>query len=204
MIHLMQVLNQLLLRRIICMCIKKKGFASSKLEKWFEKYFGVKKAVGFNSGRGALYAVCKALTITDGDEIIVQAFTCAAVVQAILTTGARIVYADCGSDFTLSLESVKKSITLKTKAIIVQHTFGIPADMNELLDLAKKYKIFLIEDSAHSIGSMYNGKKIGTFGVASIFSFGRDKAFSCVSGGIAMTNDTKVAAALEKFQKHKE
>lgn len=180
-----------------------KGNATRSLEEWFERYFHVPYAIAFSSGRGSLYAILRALGVGKGDEVLVQAFTCAAVIQAIVTTGARPVYVDIDQTLTLNPVSVTRHITKKTKAIIAQHTFGIPANMDALQEIAKRYQLFLVEDVAHTIGGKYNGKLLGTFGVASIFSFGRDKAFSCVSGGMVITSDTRIGETIKKFAKQK-
>lgn len=180
-----------------------RGNSTIILEKWFGKYFSSKYTTAFTSGRGALFSVLKGLNITKGDEVIMQAFTCAAVVQAILSTGATPIYADILDTYTLDPEDIERLITKKTKAIIIQHTFGIPAELDKILLTAKKYKIYVIEDNAHSIGNLYKGKKLGTFGVASIFSFGRDKAFSSTSGGMSITNDKDLGEKIEKLASNK-
>ncbi|MGH7245511.1 MAG: aminotransferase class I/II-fold pyridoxal phosphate-dependent enzyme [Candidatus Levyibacteriota bacterium] len=194
----------LAIKRICTPWSYKKGSATSLLEQWFRYYFHVSSAISFSSGRGALFAILHSLGIKNGDEVVLQAFTCVAVVEPILATGAKPLYVDIGYDLTLDVKKVESAITKKTKAIIAQHTFGIPAHMEKLRELAKKYNLFLIEDAAHVIGATYQNKKIGTFGIASIFSFGRDKAFSSVFGGMAITNDKKLGDALRVFQRKKE
>lgn len=179
-----------------------KGPAITTIEKWFLSYFQVGSAVSFSHGRTALYAIMKALEIGRGDEVILQAFTCVVVPNMIVALDAQPIYADITKNLTIDPRDVEKKITKKTKAIIVQHTFGIPADMEALMAIAKKHKISLIEDVAHTIGGTYKGKKLGTFGIASIFSFGRDKAFSSVFGGIAITNDADLGEKLRNFQKN--
>jgi dTDP-4-amino-4,6-dideoxygalactose transaminase len=159
----------------------------------------VSHAIAFSSGRGSLFAILRELKIEKGDEVIVQAFTCAAVIQAILTTGATPIYTDIDDTLTVSIENINKHISKKTKAIIVQYTFGIPANIDELQKIARKNNIFLIEDAAHTIGGTYNNKLLGTFGIASIVSLGRDKAFSCVSGGVAITNDMSLGENIKIF-----
>lgn len=194
----------LALAKIVNPYLYKKGNATYNLEKWFEKYFSVTSATAFTSGRGALYTILRALDISKGDEVIVQAFTCAAVIQAVLTTGATPVYADITDSYNLDPGSVRKRITNKTKAIIVQHTFGIAADLNELQKIASEKKIFIIEDAAHTVGGTYKGGKLGTVGIAGIFSFGRDKAFSSTSGGIAVTRDKELGKKISTFARKKE
>lgn len=177
----------------------KDGNYIKDLEDWFRNFFDVQHATSFVSARGALFAILKSLNIGKGDEVILQAFTCVAVVEAILQVGATPKYVDIEKDLTLSILSLKKAISKKTKAIIAQHTFGIPAKIDEIQKVAKENNLFLIEDCAHGIGGVYKGKKLGMFGIASIFSFGRDKAFSSVFGGIVITSDSSLQASLQKF-----
>ncbi|KKU88678.1 MAG: DegT/DnrJ/EryC1/StrS aminotransferase [Candidatus Gottesmanbacteria bacterium GW2011_GWA2_47_9] len=164
----------------------KKGRVIAQSEQWFESYLPDSTAVSFNSGRSALLAILKAFNIGEGDEVLVQAFTCVAVPNSVLWAQATPVYADIDATLNIDPIDVEKKITNRTKAIIVQHTFGIPADMDALVALAKKHNILLIEDCAHSLGATYKGKKVGTFGDAAFFSFGRDKVVSSVFGGMAV------------------
>jgi len=181
----------------------KKGKAIEQLEHWFCNYFGTSHAISFNNGRGALYAVLSALDIGREDEVILQAFTCVVVPDAILALGARPVYADITRSLTIDPTEVEKKITKKTRAILVQHTFGIPTDMESIMEIAKKYKLFVIEDAAHTIGGEYKKKKLGTIGTAGIFSFGRDKAFSSVFGGVAITRDNALGKKIRVFQRQR-
>lgn len=174
------------------------------LEHWFEQYFQVTTAISFINARSALYAIFKNLEIGKGDEVLLQAFTCVAVPNAILAVDAVPVYVDIDNSLNIDLRDLERKITKKTKAILVQHTFGIAADMDAVMKLAKKYNLFVVEDVAHSIGGEYKGKKLGTFGIAGIFSFGRDKAFSSVFGGVAITNDSHLGERLHTYQKQRD
>lgn len=169
-----------------------------QLEAWFRTYFAAAFAFSYTSGRGALYELLRGYTIGEGDEVITQAFTCVALPNAILATGADVVYADISSNLTMDPKDLQKKITGKTKAIILQHTFGIPSDIESIMRIARKHNIVVIEDCAHGIGIPHKGKKLGQFGDAAFFSFGRDKAFSCVFGGMSITNDPKLAEKLKK------
>lgn len=171
----------------------------SLLENWFKTYFGVKYAVSFESGRSTLFAILEALGLGYGDEVILQAFTCVAVPNAIIARGAKPIYADIDSSYTLDVKDVKRKITRRTKGIIVQHTFGIPAKINAILKIADMYRLFVIEDSAHIIGRKYSDVKLGNFTHAAFFSFGRDKAFSSVWGGMAITNNKILGNNLMKI-----
>lgn len=161
-----------------------------RLEEIFSGRFGKKyKAISMNSGRSALYIILKALGIGKGDEVAIQAFTCVAVPNAILWLGAKPLYIDIDDSYNVDSRDLLKKITLKTKAIIVQNTFGVPADLETIRKIAKERKIFLIEDCAHSLGAEYHGEKIGTLSDVAFFSFGRDKIISSVFGGVIFSSN---------------
>jgi dTDP-4-amino-4,6-dideoxygalactose transaminase len=160
------------------------GGSRQMVEKWFAKYINNSNVLTFNSGRSALYMILRAFGIGREDEVILQAFTCVAVPNSVIWTGATPIYVDIDSTYNMDPSLIESKITQKTKAIIVQHTFGIPAKMNEIMALAKKHNLWVIEDCAHSLGATYKGKKLGTIGDAAIFSFGRDKIISSVFGGL--------------------
>ncbi len=166
----------------------KKGQAIEQVKKWFRNYFGVDRVYLFNSGRSSLYFLLKSLGIGKGDEVVIQAFTCVAVAGPIIWTGAKPIYVDIDESLNIDIRFLEKSINKKTKAIIVQHTFGIPAKIDKIKLIAQKYNLVLIEDCAHSLGGCYGGKKLGSFGDYSFFSFGRDKVVSSVFGGALIIN----------------
>lgn len=170
------------------------------LEHWFRYYFKTSYAIGFNSARSSLFAILRVLRIKPGDEIILQSFTCVAVPASIIAAEGRPVYVDINSNLTIDIADLEKKITKKTKAILVQHTFGIPVNLTEVMAIAKKHKLYIIEDVAHTIGGTYKGKKLGTIGDVGFFSFGRDKAFSSVFGGMAITNNKELGKKLRTFQ----
>ncbi len=159
----------------------------------FKKIFGTKSFVlSVNSGRSALYVILKALGIGCADEVLVQAFTCVSVPNSILWLGATPKYIDIDDSYNMDPEGLGKKITKKTKAIVIQHTFGIPADIEKIKKIADKHKLFLIEDCAHSLGAELNNRKVGTFGDVSFFSFGRDKIISSVFGGMILANKKSI------------
>lgn len=165
-----------------------KGSALLWVSKWFTRYFGEREYAFFNSGRSAFLALLQSFGIGPGDEVLVQAFSCVAVPNSVLWAGARPVYVDIDETYNMDPLDAEKKITKKTKALVIQHTFGIPADADRLMVLAKKYNLFVIEDCAHALGATYKGKKLGTLGDASFFSFGRDKVVSSVWGGAGFIN----------------
>lgn len=171
------------------------------LEQKFEKYLGVNHAFAFDSGRSALYAAIKALGIGEGDEVLLQAFTCVVVPNAIIFNKAKPVYIDIDRE-TLNIDPVdlESKITPKSKAVIIQNTFGKPADYDALLKIAKKHNLKVIEDCAHCLGGEYKGKKLGTIGDIAMFSFNRDKVISTVYGGMAVTNDPDLFGRLKNIQ----
>ncbi|MBI3379875.1 DegT/DnrJ/EryC1/StrS aminotransferase family protein [Candidatus Gottesmanbacteria bacterium] len=164
------------------------GDAIKKVLEWFKNYFNFDEAFLFNSGRSALYVVLKSFGIDKGDEVLVQAFTCVAVPDPVIWTGAKPIFVDIDETLNIDPGLLEKHINRKTKVIIVQHTFGIPAQIELIKKIAQKYNLILIEDCAHSLGAEVYGKKVGTFGDAVIFSFGRDKVISSVFGGMASIN----------------
>jgi len=159
------------------------------LKKKIQDFFNIKFCNVFDSGRSAIYFALKSLGAGDGVEVLVQAYTCVVVVNAINWTGAKPIYVDIGDDFNIEPADLIKKVTTKTKILIIQHTFGQPAKLDELLAIAKQYNLKVIEDCAHSLGACCNNKLTGTFGDIGMLSFGSDKIISCVRGGALITND---------------
>ena len=169
------------------------GKYEEKFKQQFSQYFlssGTKFPTIYltNSGRSALYLILQSLNIKQEDEILLQAFTCNAVSNPILWSKANPVYVDISDDYNMDINDLEKKITKNSKAIIVQHTFGIPAKIEQIIKIAREYNLIVIEDCAHSLGQELNGKKLGTFGDISFFSFGRDKIISSVYGGSILEN----------------
>lgn len=174
-----------------------------RLEERLEQFLGgSRKAVAVASGRTGEYAILKSLGIGKGDEVAVQAFNCVAVPNSVLWTGAKPIYIDVNETFNMDPQDLVKKLTPKTKAIIVQHTFGLPAPITAIVEIARVRGIVVIEDCAHSVGLTINGRKAGTFGDYAFFSFGRDKILSGVSGGmVGGKNLTEVRNIIEKLPK---
>ncbi len=177
------------------------SFATKKLESNFVRLFGDEfNTLSVNSGRSGLYLILRALGISEKDEVLLQSFTCIAVPNSIMWNSAKPVYVDVGDDFNIDPNDLERKITEKSKVVIVQHTFGIPADLQKIQDICKKYNLILIEDCAHSLGATYDDKPLGTFGRASFFSFGRDKTISSVFGGMILTKDKNLYKKLKNMQ----
>lgn len=180
---------------------KVRGKAILELEEWFKRYLGTKYAFSFNSGRSSLMAILNSLGLEKGDEVLLQAFTCNAVANPVIWSDLKPIYVDCDENtFNINVEDLKKKISSKSRAVIIQHTFGLPADIDEILGVCRQNNLILIEDCAHSLGAQYKGKKVGTLGKASFFSFSRDKVISSVYGGMVATDDDKLAGRIKEYQ----
>ena len=180
----------------------KRGGGIKKLEEEFKKYLGVKYAVSFNSGRSSLYAILKALSLPKQSDVLLQAFTCNAVVNPILWADLHPIYIDCADDFNIDTKKLALLIreNKQCEVLIIQHTFGLAANMDELMKIAKENNLIVIEDCAHALGAEFNGQKVGIFGDAAFFSFSRDKVISSVYGGMAVTNNDEIARILRQAQ----
>lgn len=177
------------------------GHAAASLETWFKQHAGSADAIAFSTGREALTAVLQSLGIGYGDEVIVQAYTCIVVPHAVIWSGAHPIYADIDQSLNIDPALLQRLLTNKTKAIIVQHTFGVPANLEAIRKICDEHQLFLIEDCAHGLGAMYKSRVVGSWGDAAIYSFGRDKVVSGVSGGMAVARSEAVCNRLRGFQK---
>lgn len=171
-----------------------------EFEKCLARYIDVKYVVAVSSGTAGLHLIIRALGIGKGDEVITTPFSFIASANCILQEGAKPVFADIDPE-TLNIdpEKVEEKITKKTKAILAVDIFGQPADWQGLKKIAKKHKLYLIEDSAEALGSEFRGKKCGTFGEAGIFSFYPNKQITSSEGGCIVTNNKKIAALCQSM-----
>ncbi|MFH1582155.1 MAG: aminotransferase class I/II-fold pyridoxal phosphate-dependent enzyme [bacterium] len=180
----------------------KQGSVIRELENKFKEYLRVNHAISFNSGRSALLVLLKALEVENGSEILLQAFTCNAASNPIIWAGLKPIYVDCNEDnFNIDLEDLKRKTSSKSRVLIVQHTFGLPADMDKIVEFCQENNLILIEDCAHSLGATFSGEKVGTFGNAAFFSFSRDKIISSVYGGMLVTNDSILTEKIYEIYK---
>jgi dTDP-4-amino-4,6-dideoxygalactose transaminase len=167
----------------------------------FARALGVPYGYAFWKGRVALYAILRALEIGLGDEVILPGFTCVVVPNAIRFVGATPVFADITpGTYNLDPDSVEQAITPRTRALIIQHTFGIPADLDPLLEIARRHRLAVIEDCAHALGSTYGGQPVGTYGIAAFFSSQWSKPYTTGLGGIAVTSNPEMAERLHTVQ----
>lgn len=170
-------------------------------EREFARTVGVRHAISFASGRLAFYGLLRALGIQPGDEVLLQLPTHIVVANAIRYVGAKPVYVDCDLDtYNMDLEQAEERITPRTKALLLQHTFGIPANPDQAVELARRHNLILIEDCVHALGATFQGKQVGSFGKAAFFSTEETKIISSMMGGMAVTDDDELAEKLRAFQ----
>jgi len=173
----------------------------SVYENTFAKSTNTKHGISFGAGRMALYAVLEALDINDGDEVVIPAFTCVVVPNAILYRGAVPVYVDINiSDFNIDVSKIEEAITPKTKALYAQHTFGVVCDVDAIRKIAIKYNIPIIEDAAHALGAKYNNRLVGSLTEVSFCTSDHSKIINSHLGGIALTNNDEIAMRLRAIQ----
>lgn len=170
--------------------ISSKGKFIGQFEEGFAKYLDVKHATSVSNGTVALHLALVALGIGPGDEVIVPTLTYIASVNAIAYTGATPVFVDSLEDtWQMDPADVKRKITTRTKAVMAVHLYGHACDMEALKTISANHNLFLIEDCAEAIGSLYKGKHVGSFGDISTFSFFGNKTITTGEGGMVVTND---------------
>ncbi len=188
--------------------IQDSAFIGGKYTKIFEedfaKYISVNNCVGVGNGTDALNIALKALGISDGDEVITASNSFIATSEAITMTGAKVVFVDSNMEtYNIDVDKVDQVITDKTKAIIPVHLFGQPAQMNEIMDVAKKHNLFVIEDAAQAHGAEYQRKRIGTIGDMACFSFFPGKNLGAYGdAGAIVTNNNELARKARMFANH--
>ncbi|MDH7513867.1 MAG: DegT/DnrJ/EryC1/StrS family aminotransferase [Clostridiales bacterium] len=160
-------------------------------------FIGTKYAVAVSSGTAALYLALRALQIGYDHEIIVPSYVCSSPFWAIKLIGAQPKIVDIDlSDFNISASEVKKNITPKTKAVIVPHMFGCPAEIDELIDIG----IPIIEDCAQALGAEFKNRKVGSFGTISVFSFYATKMITTGEGGMILTNNQRLVERIKEIR----
>lgn len=165
-----------------------------EFEKKFKDYFGVKHAIGVNSGTSGLHLLVRAFDIKEGEEVITTPFSFVASANCILFEKAKPVFVDIDEKtLNMDIEKIEEKITEKTKAILPVDIFGHPNNMEEIMEIAKNYNLKVIEDSCEAIGSEYRYIKSGTMGDAGIFAFYPNKQITTGEGGMIVTNDDRVA-----------
>lgn len=181
--------------------ISSKGKFINEFEQAFASYINVDYATGVCNGTIAIHLALIALGLGEGDEVIVPTFTYIASVNPIAQVGATPVFVDSLEDtWQMNPTDVEEKITSKTKAIMVVHLYGHAVDMDAIMQLAKKYNLFVIEDCAEAIGSEYKGQKVGSFGDIACFSFFGNKTVTCGEGGMVVTSDSTLYDRLVHFK----
>jgi len=173
-----------------------------KFESQFAKLTKSKFAIGVSNGTEALHLSLVALGIGKNDEVIIPDMTFIATSNAVVLSGAKPVLSDIDSSLNISIDSIQKNISKKTKAIIPVHFAGFPCNMKKIKEIAKKNNLKIVEDCAHSIGTNYNKKHVGTFGDTGCFSFYPTKNFTTIEGGMIITNSKIIAKKLQNLRNH--
>lgn len=176
-----------------------------EFESNFAKYHNANYAVALNSATAGLHAALAAVEAGPGDEVIVTPYSFTSSASSILMNNAIPVFVDVDIEtFNIKPEEIKKAITLRTKAIIVVHLLGNPAEMDEIMKIAKKNNLAIIEDCAQAIGAKYKNKLVGTIGDIGVFSFNEPKNISTGEGGMIITNNKKLAEKCRLIRNHGE
>ena len=172
-----------------------------KYENNFASITNNTNAFSFGAGRMGLYAILEALDIKKDDEIIIPAFTCVVVPNAILYHSAKPVYVDIDPKmFNIDVNKIESSITPKTRALYAQHTFGIPCNIKKIREIANRHNLYVIEDGAHALGSVVDGVPVGSLSDVAFFSTDRTKTIGTHVGGMVVTNNTIIAKKLNLIQ----
>lgn len=166
-------------------------------EKRFGEFLGTAHAISCSSARGALYLILRCMDLGAGAEVIMPSYSFHAVPDVIRSCGLVPRFVGINKDtFNIDPDSIKGAINTKTRAILVEHLFGQPCDMEPIAKIARENRLWLIEDCAQSCGSEYRSKKVGSFGDAGYFSFSHGKNINCFGGGLIATNDDGLARRL--------
>ncbi|RLG58348.1 MAG: aminotransferase DegT [Candidatus Hydrothermarchaeota archaeon] len=183
--------------------ISSKGKFIPEFEEKFAHYCGVKYGIATSNGTVALHLALTALGIGPGDEVIIPTLTFVATANAVTYTGAKPIFIDSQPEYwCIDPEKIEEAITAKTKAIIPVHLYGHPCDMDAILAIAKRHNLYVIEDAAEAHGAEYKGRKVGSFGDISCFSFYGNKIITTGEGGMCLTNDEKLAEKMRILRDH--
>ena len=177
------------------------GPSLTPYEAAFAAAVGARHGISFATGRVGFYGLLRALGVGPGDEVLLQVPTHIVVPNAIRYTGARPLYADCvPGNWNIDFEDAARRVTPATRVLVLQHTFGIPADMDAAQAFASEHGLVLIEDCVHALGATWRGQPVGSFGRAAFFSTEETKVISTTMGGIVVTDDDELASDMRRFQ----
>lgn len=172
-----------------------------EFEDIFANYVGAKHAIAVTSCTTALHLALSKAGIGFGDEVLVPSLSFIATANSVVHCGATPIFVDIDPETcNINVEKIEKEITSKTKGVIPVHQMGLPADMDAIREISNKYKLIIIEDAACAIGSEYKGKKIGSHGNLTCFSFHPRKVITTGEGGMITTNDSKIAEELKRYR----
>ncbi len=172
------------------LCSAGGGGPTREFEEKFAAFMGTKYAMCTCGGGPALHIAVMAAGVESGDEVIVSPYTWGQTVSCILQQNAIPIYADIDPDtYTLDAKSIEEKISPYTKAIVVVHIYGHPADMDPIMEVARRHNLKVIEDVAQATGAIYKGRRVGTIGDFGCFSIGNGKQMSGGEGGVLLTND---------------
>lgn len=179
------------------------GPKAQRFEQLFLEYVGSKHALAVNSATAALHISLLAAGILPGDEVITSPLTFAATANVAIHAGARPIFADIDAEtLNISPFNIERAITNRTRAIIAVHFGGLPCQMAEIADMARHYKLVLIEDAAHAIGARYAGHLVGGLGNLACFSFYANKNLTTAEGGMVTTEDDDIAERIAIYRLH--
>ncbi len=183
--------------------ISSAGENIQKFEEEFAQACGAKYGVSCTSGTAALHLALATLGVGRGDEVIIPTFTMIATANAVTYTGAKPVLVDSEPNtWNINVKKMEEKITHRTKVIMPVHTYGHPADMDKILDIAKKYNLYVVEDAAEAHGSEYQGRKIGSMGDIACFSFYANKIITTGEGGMLTTDNEEMAKIARNLRGH--
>jgi perosamine synthetase len=177
------------------------GPAIQEYEHAFASTVETRFAFSFATARVGLYGLLKALDVGPGDEVVLQVPTHIVIPNAIRYTGARPAYVDCEREtYNIDLAQVEERVSPRAKVLVLQHTFGIPVDLDAAQAVADRHGLVIVEDCVHALGATFGGRPVGSIGRAAIFSTEETKTISTTMGGVVVTNDAALAARLGEFQ----
>ena len=180
------------------------GEEVSAFEEEFAQYCDAHYCAGVNSGTDALKFICMALGIKEGDEVILPVNTFIATALGVSSMGAKPVFVDCeDGTYNIDVKKIEEKITSRTKAIIAVHLYGQPADMDSIVSIAQRHNLYVIEDACQAHGAFYKNRRVGTFGIASAFSFYPGKNLGAYGdGGAVITNDADMTEKIKKLREY--
>lgn len=182
--------------------IRKGSFKVAEFEKAFAQYIGASFSQAVTSGTSALKVALETFQLKPQDEVITQSFTFVATVEAIIECQAIPVLTEINETLNMDPDDLEKKITEKTKAIIPVHMYGASAQMDEIIAIARRYNLLLLEDAAQAVGATYKGRKLGSLGDAAAFSFDFGKTLTTGEGGMVVSNNKEIYLKAKEYSDH--